>query len=75
LHFSLYWAHKNLINRVGHLITKTILKLPKGTFPFQRVVVKSPHEGCNLAMMPPTKNLLGRLIFSYSCSFVMQYIS
>jgi hypothetical protein len=35
LHFSLYLAHKNLINRVGHLITKTLLKLPKGTFPFQ----------------------------------------
>jgi hypothetical protein len=28
-------AHKNLINHVGHLITKTLLKLPKGTFPFQ----------------------------------------
>jgi hypothetical protein len=38
LHFSLYLAHKNLIKRVGHLITKTLLKLPKGTFPFQLVV-------------------------------------
>jgi hypothetical protein len=35
LQFSLYLAHKNLINRVGHLITKTLLKLPMGTFPFQ----------------------------------------
>jgi hypothetical protein len=34
LHFSLYLAHKNLIKRVGHLITKTLWKLPKGTFPF-----------------------------------------
>jgi hypothetical protein len=36
LHFSLYLAHKNLINCVGHLITKTLLKLPKGTFPFHK---------------------------------------
>jgi hypothetical protein len=26
LHFSLYLAHKNLIKRVGHLITKTLWK-------------------------------------------------
>jgi hypothetical protein len=46
LYFSLYLAHKNLINRVGHLITKTLLKLPKGTFPFHqgRNKVPSGHQ-------------------------------
>jgi hypothetical protein len=37
LYFSLYLAHKNLIKRVGHLITKTLWKWPKGTFSFHKL--------------------------------------
>jgi hypothetical protein len=30
LHFPLHLAHKLLVNRVGHLITKTILEMAQG---------------------------------------------
>jgi hypothetical protein len=54
LHFSLVWHKATHLLCVGHLITKTLLKLPNGTFPFQKLEMPSmcsEHHLLNIVLV------------------------